>query len=236
MAPSSNPQETGRENQKVAWSGVVRFVRQLSHDLRNNLNSLELQLTLINELSENAELKADVARSREMVAEMANALQKLTSTLVPGTPHFMPYRAADLVEDLQKQIQNGFPEQSSLIDWDVQLGDEQLQIDPILFLKALLDLVDNAFQFSSSPSRIGGFTRIVDGRFVWELREPKESFDLPTEDWGGEPLQGQGRGHYGLGLYHARILIEMQNGDLKAQFNSEKSLLATTVSLPLLAT
>ena len=51
----------------VDWNDVVRFMRQLSHDLRNHLNAAELQVAYLNELAESAEMKEEVKRLREMM-------------------------------------------------------------------------------------------------------------------------------------------------------------------------
>ncbi len=235
MLSTPLPPPDEQETKNVAWPEVIRFVQQLSHDLRNNLNSLELQLTLLNELADNPELQEDVQRSRETVAEMAGALQKLTSTMVPGEAHRMPYGAANFLEDLRKRIESDFPEQAGRIVWKVELGEEELEIDPVMMIKAVLNLVANAFQFAPAASKIAGHAKIDGGHFVLELREPKDKFDLPTDNWGARPLRGGGRGHYGLGLYHAREIIEGHQGKLKADFDSATSALLTTVKLPVIA-
>ena len=73
------------ENQSdltVSWDNVVRFVRQFSHDLRNDLNAAELQAAFLGELtSDNAELKEEVKRLREMIAKLASSLQGLSAAL-----------------------------------------------------------------------------------------------------------------------------------------------------------
>src|SRR5437763_11025990 len=88
----------------VAWPDVVRFFRQLSHDLRNQLNAVELQSAFLAELATDGELKAEVTRLRKMVSECGIALQRLSSRLNPSTPHPTAYGARDLVEDLRAKI------------------------------------------------------------------------------------------------------------------------------------
>ncbi len=47
----AEPSFEGRPDvSNVAWSDVVHFIRQLSHDLRNHLNAIELQSAYISEL------------------------------------------------------------------------------------------------------------------------------------------------------------------------------------------
>ena len=46
---------------------MVHFVRQLSHDLRNDLNAIELQSAYIGELTQDQELTTEIKRLREVV-------------------------------------------------------------------------------------------------------------------------------------------------------------------------
>src|SRR5205085_3517288 len=53
--PSLMPEKSSQNlnhSSSVPWDDVVRFVRQLSHDLRNDLNALELQSAYIAELTQ----------------------------------------------------------------------------------------------------------------------------------------------------------------------------------------
>ena len=81
---------------------MVGFVRQLSHDLRNHLNAVELQSAFLNELAETPELKEEMRRLREMLTEMNGSLQRLTSSVASIKLTPMPYEADAFVEDLTK--------------------------------------------------------------------------------------------------------------------------------------
>ena len=64
---------------------VVKFLRQLGHDLRNHLNAAELQSAYLAELAEDPELKEEIKRLRAMISEMGASLERLTSVL--GAPN-----------------------------------------------------------------------------------------------------------------------------------------------------
>ena len=64
---------------------VVKFVRQLSHDLRNHLNAAELQSAYIAEIAEDPELKEEIKRLRAMISEVGASLQRVTSALGAAT-------------------------------------------------------------------------------------------------------------------------------------------------------
>ena len=66
MPVSHDQQETpaGADIQ-VPMAVVVRFIRQLSHDLRNDLNAAELQSAFLKEIAEDGESRrAEVQRLR----------------------------------------------------------------------------------------------------------------------------------------------------------------------------
>ena len=230
QSPSSNA------TRDVPWNDVVLFVRQLSHDLRNHLNAIELQSTFLSELAEDAELKTEVRRLREMIYEIGAALQKLTGSMGQSTPQLMTYRAADFVDDLREKIAAERPKESGSIDWKVQLADENLQIDPQLMQEAILELFTNAFYHDRAEGNLTVHARVEGGCFVFELREPKKSFATLTDNWGRQPLLKVGRGHYGLGLHRVRTIVENHQGQLQARYVSATSSLHTRITLPLLGT
>src|SRR6266487_344821 len=111
----------GPENQSdllsVPWIDIVRFVRQLSHDLRNHLNAAELQSAYIGELTADAELKDEIIRLRETISGLSTILQKLSAGLGQIKTEFMRYGGAEFIEDLRKKIATDFPKESAAIGW-----------------------------------------------------------------------------------------------------------------------
>ena len=217
----------------VSWDDVVRFVRQLSHDLRNHLNAIELQSAFLSELTQDAELQGEIKRLREMISVLAKSLQSVSAKLGAVSPNRMAYRAGDFMEDLQKRVAQEFPQQNADISWKIDLGDDMIDVDPPLFPEAILELIRNAFQHGRGEGAITASAKIDHGRFLFRLREPKKQFELPTENWGGEPLRSVGRGHYGLGLNRARRIIEAHDGEMQAQYDRPDGALVTTIALPL---
>ncbi|MFN2508162.1 MAG: sensor histidine kinase [Chthoniobacterales bacterium] len=217
----------------VPMRDVVRFVRQLSHDLRNHLNAAELQSAYIHEVAADAELKEETKRLRMMLSEIGASLQRLTAALAEVKLTRMPYAAASFLEDLRQKIGVELPEQSSAIEWDISLNAQQLEIDPQLLQQAFLELFTNAFQHQRGDGPLRAAAEIHDGNLSFTLREPKTSFRDSAEKWGREPFRDLKHGHYGLGLLRVRSIIEAHQGCLNAHFDPSSSSLVTTVVLPL---
>jgi K+-sensing histidine kinase KdpD len=144
----------------------------------------------------------------------------------------MAYRAADFMEDLRKRVAREFPQQNADITWQIDLGDEMIDVDPPLFPEAILELIRNAFQHGRGEGAIAVSAKVDQGRFLFRLQEPKQQFELPTENWGGEPLRSIGRGHYGLGLSRARRIVDAHDGEMQAQYDRAGGALVTTITLP----
>src|SRR3954464_799215 len=95
--PSSSQAETN-------WPDVVRFVRQLSHDLRNHLNAIELQSAFLAEIAADDEMKEEVKRLRQMVGGMGSTLQQLSQKMAVPSPTLMPYPTNEFLEDIAKKV------------------------------------------------------------------------------------------------------------------------------------
>ena len=229
MSSSKQPPD---KSPSVAWPDIVKFVRQLSHDIRNNLNAVELQSAYLAELAEEGEIKGEIQRLRAMTSQIGTSLQRLTAGLSEANPNLIAYPAADFVEDLKEKLTKEFPDNAGKVIWDVQLKDATLQIDPQLAQQAFLEIFGNAFQHERNLKAITARAYIANNRFVFELQEPKARFELSTENWGREPLRNVSQGHYGLGLNRARSVAEAHSGDFQAEYDQKTSTLITTVRLP----
>ena len=225
--------ENRRDSLNVPWIDTVRFVQQLSHDLRNHLNAIELESAYISELDANPELKGEIKRLREMISGLTAILQNLSRGVAEVKPDLIPYRASDLVEDLRKKVGHEFPNESSEIAWETETGDAMLNVDPQLLTQAFSEVFTNAFQHDRGKGALVATAGVDGKRFVFTFREPKARFELSTENWGREPFRKVTRGHYGLGLNRLRVIMEAHGGEMHAEYDPKGSTLLTTLSLPL---
>ncbi len=209
------PPENRIDNLNVAWSDVVRFIRQLTHDLRNHLNAIELQSAYISELERDDEIKSEIKRLREMISGLTSTLQSLSKAVSVVKPNLISYPAADFVEDLRKKITRAM-----------------LNVDPQLLQEALAELFANAFRHNRDKGTLIAIARVDRKRLLFTLQEPKSGFNLSTESWAREPLRKVSHGHYGLGLNRVRAIVEAHGGEIYAQYNPNVSALTTTLVLP----
>jgi len=231
---TQQPESAGSQDDiKVSWPDVIRFLRQLSHDLRNQLNAVELQSAFLAELATDAEMKEEITRLRKMVSQCGAALQKLSGRINPPAGNPTPYGASDLVEDLRAKVQADFSKEGAAIQWENNVSGGSVNVDPQQLQEAVLEVVRNAFEHRQADASLRFIARTEGDNLVMSLYEPKAEFTMATENWGREPLRHVNRGHYGLGLNRARAIIEGQGGNLRARYDSKDSALVTTIALPL---
>src|SRR5207248_8865211 len=211
----------------VAWSDVVHFIRQLSHDLRNHLNAIELQSAYISELERDDEIKGEIKRLREMISGLTSTLQSLSKAVSTVKPNLISYPVTDFMEDLREKIKRDFSGETEQINWNVQVGDTILSVDPQLLQEVFIELFANAFRHNRGKDVLVATARIDSKRFFFTLEEPKGRFDVSTDNWGREPLHKISQGHYGLGLNRVRVIVEAHSGELYAQYNPKTRSLVT---------
>ena len=232
-AMTDNASEAPTDSLTLPWSDTVRFVRQLSHDLRNDLNAIELQSAYISELTQDQELTNEIKRLREVVSGLNSTLQLLSRAVGEITPNVVTYPAGEFLADMRTQIERNFSKENHEITWDVQLQDGMLNIDPQLFQEVFVELFANAFQHARGKGALVARARISDGCFLFSLHEPKPVFSSDTRNWGREPLHNIRQRHYGLGLNRIRAIMEAHGGELHAQYDPKAATLVSTVTLPM---
>jgi len=223
--------ENRNDSLSVPWHDVVRFVRQLSHDLRNDLNAIELQSAYISELTQDQELLGEVKRLREIVSGLSSNLQKLSRAVGEVTPTMIPYQAADFLADIRTEVGRDFPDKADQITWDLQ-ADGMLNVDPQLLREVFIELFTNAFRHDRGNGPLSASARIENDCLLFHLHEPKSGFNSPTQNWGRAPLRNISQRRYGLGLNRVRSIVEAHGGELQVQHDTKASMLVSTVTLP----
>ena len=217
-------------NGNVRWENFVKFVRQLSHDLRNQLNAAELQSALIGELTNDAEIKSEIRRLRELVAQLGTTLQSLSASVAEPRPTPLSYAAKDFIADMQKKIAQEFPEKGQAVKWEVLPASGTLNIDPELTEWAAAELFRNAFRHDPADDEVQAQASIKGDWFIFSIREAKKE-EIDPAQW-MQPLHRVSQSHYGLGLHRARKIIAAQGGELNSKFDPASRTLTSTITLP----
>lgn len=199
-------------NDSIAWPDFVRFVRQLSHDLRNQLNAAELQAALLSELTIDPELRQEVKRLREIVAQTGVLLQQLSTSVAEPRPTRLPYLSTHLIEDLRQKLAKEHPAQS--IQWPTDVPDVELDIDPNLIEAAIEQIFANAIRHNPQAA-VTVEARQRGSEFELTICEPARAGLEPEKL--ACPLQNIAHGHYGLGRKRVREIMAAHGGSLQTE-------------------
>lgn len=233
MASSTPTAEAGSGGPLVPFERVGKFVRQLSHDIRNNLGSVDLQAAFIAELVTDPEAAEEVKKLRAMVTSAAKLLQGVSGSFWIPQPSFITVSAKIVVEDFRDRLAKVMPDDASRVIWTEELGDEQIAVALEMYFTAAAECFRNTFHFRAAPEPvIAARAFISQDKFVLELREPRVEPELPTAQWGHDPLITTRRGGFGLGLFNARQIIAAHGGDIEFHHEPAKKLLTTRIVIP----
>lgn len=181
----------------VSWSRVAAFVRQLGHDIRNDLNALSLEAALLKELVADPEAVTSASRIQTQLRDIANRLKDLSGRY--ALPAAQP--AAISLAELAQHLQN-IPGADAL-EWNTVDSQAQVKTDPAMLARALRELAQNAIDRSGRKKPQVQLAESAGGAATLILRESAgEDFQWPET-----PFQSPRAGHYGAGLPIAAAIL-----------------------------
>lgn len=215
---------------ELTWAAVAGFVRQHTHDVRNHLNSLDLEAALLSDLVGEDEARESVVRLRRQIREAAASLRALSAKFSDAPPGDVLMAATDIFEIWKEQHASGdFPE----VQWENRLGSETVSVDPDAIAAIFRELLQNAKQFGSTPPLMAR-AEVLQGDAVYTLEEGK-SAEVNPAGWGRVPFRSTRRGGYGLGLWEVERRARASGGRIVREFLPKESKLVTQIHLPIAA-
>lgn len=208
------------ENSRLATVG--RLTSTIAHDLRNPLGAVRTAAYLIERKTQdlNLGLEKSLHRVENGIKRCDNMITQLldfarTKELVP--------EAVKLDEWVRRIVgDREIPEQVS-VQYDLQLGDATVTLDPTRFQRVLTNLVDNAVEAmkvdagaSTVASPLVTIRTAVNGERV-EISVIDNGPGIPAENLGQifEPLFSTKPSGVGLGLPAVQQIVEQHAGGLE---------------------
>jgi nitrogen fixation/metabolism regulation signal transduction histidine kinase len=231
--PKATQTPTSTDSASIPFPRVTGLVRQLTHDVRNGLNNVDLQAAFLQEIVTDPQAVPEIKRLRSMVSDAAKMLQAFSAMFWLPEPNFVTYSAEVFIEDFKTRLSKILPEQASEIQWTVKLGKESISVDIEMLFRGLAEFFKNAFHFRQEQRPVEVHVSAEKGNLVIELIESKSSVPSEPEAWGSEPLISTRRSGFGMGLFYARQVLAAHGGEIEATFDPAAERLTTRVSLPL---
>jgi heavy metal sensor kinase len=207
-----------------SFQQMRKFNADVAHELRTPLSIMQGE----NEIAlRDPSLPEDV---RLLLASNLEELQRLTriikdlltlSEADAGSQILAkkPTNLKLLLEDLVEQMRVLAMERGIEIDM-TGLSDVVLEVDPLWFRRALLNLLDNAIKYSKEGGRIEVRTAVLDGQVSLAIRD--EGIGIGPEDlphifdrlYRADPARSRSSGGTGLGLAQVKWIVESHRGTI----------------------
>lgn len=205
MLISQAPSPTGHDPR------VIKIVRRHTHDVRNYINSLDLEATLLEEIVTDEEGIESVRRMRDQLTQLEATVRALSSKFAEPQP--TPLTSTDLFRMWQLQIAP-LMDVSRRLEWQAPNEIAVLTIDANAILSVLRELVLDAWKRAPASTPKAAIL-VHPGQVIAELREVGH---VPpgAEEWI---------------MDHAH-LVTLNGGTLRYVPNSESGEAITTLSFP----
>ncbi len=211
---------------EIPWARVAAFVRQHTHDVRNGLNSLDLETSLLQEIVNDNEGRETVGRLRKQLRSVAEQMRTLSARFQDLQPVAAPIAARDLL--LIWREKHAALADAPEVRWVDELDGERVKVDVEMMAAVFHELLTNAAAFSQGQP-VTVTARANDREVILKLCEPKKE-PLDTSTW-GEAFSTTRRGGYGLGLWAAKRLVKANGATIVQRCTPEDGGLMTQIAL-----
>ncbi len=150
---------------------ITALVRRHAHDVRNYINSLDLEASLLAELVTDAEAVATVRRMRSQLSQLEATVRALSVKFTEPRP--VALTAADLLQMWRHQV-DAMQDASQPVEWSAPVEPKALMIDPGIIVTVLRELVTGARKRSSSRGLSAGVSTSA-GTVTAEVTEPAQA-------------------------------------------------------------
>lgn len=217
----------------VSFETIAGFLRLLSHDVRNDLNAVDLLTAYIQDISGAEPIRGELDQLRTAIRYGSERMHRLSRAFDIPRIEAIEIPVHVLIEDLRSRMMASKPEADARLLWNVEDENANIYVDPTLALEVFCELTDNALAFSTHESSVSVRVFRNEGDvFSWCFEQGMHEAPLHPDQWGRVPFLSARRGHYGLGLFRARRIIEAHKGSIEFSHDRRTERLSTVVHLP----
>ncbi len=211
---------------------IDAFLRQLSHDVRNDLNAMDLLISYAEDLGAGEKAGDVLEQLHGAIRYGSQRMVRISRAFQVPAPDCIPYPLDLLFEDLRDRLSVEHPEFSGRLRWAYSGKSCRALLDPVLALEAMTELLQNAAAFSPQDAAVE-VTAFGDGvRAFWCIHQSSILAPKGMQEWGRRPLESSRRAHYGLGLFRVRRVLEALGATLEFTQDKERGVLRTEVCFP----
>lgn len=205
------------------------FLRQLSHDVRNDLNAMELLVSYVEYEKSGGDVGNALKQLHDAVRYGARRMLRVSRAVQFPDVEYIPYPVDIFLEDLKERVETERPEMVVRLVWERCESRDVAMVDAGLVLEAFLELLDNATAFSSCETLVHVKVESCDSGVKWSISQHAPECPPGHEGWGRLPLVSTRRSRYGLGLFWVRRVLKAHRASLAFVYHAAEQRLVTEI-------
>jgi K+-sensing histidine kinase KdpD len=214
----------------VPFPRMAQFLRLLAHDVRNDLNAVDLLTAYIRDIAAEPGVRGELDQLRTAIRYGSERMQRLSRAFQNPEPDKFPIPVRVLVENFQMNLAQASPQGFERIRWREIPEEGVLSVDATLLEEVLNELVENALAFSAEDAGLEFGVEVAGCGVCFVVEQPAgHALCGDAKEWGRQPFVSTRRGHYGLGLYRARRLVEALGAGLEFVGEPQRGVLQSRV-------
>jgi hypothetical protein len=231
ILPGTPPPTPNANAASLPWPAFMRVLRRLSHNLRNYVNTAELEAAFAQEITDDPEVLASLTRLRRSLGKVTDECEHLLTRVADPMAELIELSADELFQAVRQESERRLGSAVPIV-WEWLDGaSASLYVDPKLMCRIMRELLDNAARHrlpADRPIRVRAEAKKT--TFELEIIEPKSA--APEMDtWGTQPFTSTEPGRYGLGTWAVGRWASATGATLDRWFDEEQSALVTRLTL-----
>lgn len=148
---------------------LVRFARQISHDLNNYVTVVRTYSELLlSDVATDAVVRADLEEIHRAADGMVHYLQRVTRFARAGTMRKVPLPVGDACEEAVESFRTAVPARAVQLLRDAEAS---IEADPQWFRDVVLELLRNAHEAAPTGSAISVSVAVADDQVIVAVRD-----------------------------------------------------------------
>lgn len=219
------------QSERLATIG--KMAAQVTHEVRNPLSSLALNVELLEEelTGDPAEAQASIKAIKLEVARLGRLTEKYLS-LARSRPNLQEEDLGQIARESLSSVAAGLREQGIEAELEIEEPQPLVSVDEAQFRQVLLNLMRNAQEAMPEGGALKLAVRREEGALTVQLSDTGVGMDAETQGRLFEPFfttKGHGTG---LGLAITREIVEAHGGTIRCELNRPRGT-TFVVHLPL---
>jgi signal transduction histidine kinase len=219
--------DTGME--AVPFPRMAEFLRLLAHDVRNDLNAVDLLTAYIRDIAAEPGVRGELDQLRTAIRYGSERMQRLSRAFQNPEPDRIPIPAAVLIEAIQARLAQADSGLFSRVRWTRVPEEGIVGVDVGLFEEVFRELLENAAAFSEPDAGVVFRVEVFAEEVHFIVEQNLEELPRGFAEWGKKPFVSTRRGHYGLGLFRVRRVLEAHGADLVFEAHPSRRVLEARV-------